>query len=649
MRNWNFSHIDFSTYPTYTGNDLGMRYSPKNTVIKVWSPVAKKITLRIYTTGEGGYPIRIDKFSFEKNGVWKIDLRGDYHGMYYTIQVFDGQWLDEIPDMYAKAVGVNGKRALVADMHTLSPKDWEKDQGPHINSITDCIIYETHVRDFSIAADSGMKYKGKFLAFTERGSQNAYGQPTGLDHLKELGMTHVHLLPVNDYQTVDEKNPDKQYNWGYDPLHFHALEGSYATNPYDGRIRIKEFKALVQSLHEAGIGVILDMVLNHTYFTRISVFNQTVPGYFYRQTPNGDFSNASGCGNELASEREMVRKYIVDSVRFWLEEYHIDGIRFDLMGTLDIETMGHIRKACNQIRPGILLYGEGWTAGQSPLDDHLRATKFNVKKLDNIAVFNDDLRNALKGTGAQQTGKGFLHGKTMSEEIIKFGVAGSIQHPGICFDYIEGLKNAWAAHPSQCINYVSCHDNYTLYDQLCLSLPDIAEESLKKTVKLAGAIILTAQGIPFLHSGQEFMRTKQEHPNSYNAPDSVNRIEWNRKHQFADVFTYYQNLIKIRKTHPAFRMSDANMVRKNLQFCTNYQPGIVCFVLNGKAMLDSWEEIFVVFNTNHQPVKVFVPKGKWQICVQEDIFNDEGINEFLEETINVAPISMLILAKIQNV
>jgi pullulanase len=462
MRAWKFNHIDFSIYPNYEGNDLGVFWTPEKTSVKIWSPTAKMVEFRLYKDGKTGEAFHKTQLQASGQGTWSTILTGDYEGKFYTFRIDDGEWLEETPDIYVRCVGVNGLRGMIFNPAKTNPEGWENDKKPELKHFTDAVIYETHVRDFSISESSGIEHKGKFLGFTEDDVQSPDGLATGLSHLKELGITHVHLLPVNDFFTVDEEKPLEKYNWGYDPLHYNAIEGSYATNPYDGTSRIREFKKLVQALHSAGIGVVLDVVYNHTYFAKESVFNQTVPGYFYRQKPDGSFANASGCGNELATERTMVRKYIIDSLKYWAEEFHIDGFRFDLMGIYDIETMKAIRK----VLPNLLLYGEGWTGDQSPMPEEQRAVKANISQLPGIAVFNDDFRDALKGNHSSKKTKGFVSGLDLREEAVKFGIVAAINHPQIVYDYVETSKKPWAAQPEQCVNYASCHDNFTLWDKL---------------------------------------------------------------------------------------------------------------------------------------------------------------------------------------
>ena len=648
MRDWKFNHIDFSIYPFYEGNDLGVTWTPEKTTVKIWAPTAKMIEFRLYKDGKTGEAFHKTQLQAIGNGVWSTVLTGDYQGKFYTLKINDGEWLAETPDMYARCVGINGKRGLIYDPRKTNPENWENDKGPALRSFTEAVIYETHVRDFSISESSGIQHKGKYLGFTEENTLTEKGLATGLSHLKELGITHLHLLPVYDFFTVDEEKPLEKYNWGYDPLHYNALEGSYATDPYDGTTRIKEFKKLVQTLHSNGIGVILDVVYNHTYFAKESVFNQTVPGYFYRQKKDGSFSNASGCGNELATERAMVRKYIVDSLKYWADEFHIDGFRFDLMGIYDLKTMKTIRHELDRINHGMLLYGEGWAADQSPMPEEKRAVKRNIPQLPGIAAFNDDLRDALKGNHSSKKTKGFVSGLELREEAVKFGVVGAVHHPQIVYDYVESSKQPWAGDPGQCVNYASCHDNYTLWDKLKSSCPKATDEELRKMMKLSGALVITSQGIPFLHAGVEFCRTKGGHGNSYKSPDSVNQIDWNRKEEFADVFSYYKNLIEMRKNHPAFRMSQTAQVQNNIKFCTQYKIGVVAYCIDGRAMNDSWKDIILIFNGSRKDAVIPLPEGIFKIAVKGDEFSAENQEDMVSGEIKADPVSMTVLVKTEN-
>lgn len=645
MRNWHFNHIDFSTYPHYTGDDLGVRWHPEKTTFRIWAPGARVVELRLYSTGKGGKPLKIIQMTRGEQGTWRHEEPGNFSGVFYTFQINDGEWLHEVPDPYARAVGVNGFRGMIFNPDNTNPIDWENDHGPRFHSFTDWIIYEVHVRDFSISENSGIVNKGKYLGFTELNTITPAGERSGLSHLKEMGITHIHLLPVNDFQSVDDEFPLLKYNWGYDPQHFNAPEGSYSTNPYDGTVRISELKQLVKAVHNQGIGIILDMVYNHTWLTKGSVLNQTVPGYYYRQNHDGSFSNASGCGNEVATERYMVRKFIIDSLKYWTNEYHIDGYRFDLMGIYDNDTMRHIRYEMDKIDPLIFLYGEGWAADSSPMPEYRRAIKKNIPHLPGIAAFDDDMRDALKGNHGLKTSLGFVSGLTLREEAIKFGVVAATWHPQIVYSFVESSVEPWAGEPSQCVNYASCHDNYTLFDKITMSLPAANDNELRRMVKLAGAVILTSQGIPFLQAGMEFCRTKGGAGNSFNASDMVNKLDWSRKSFYKDVTGYYRKLIQLRKNHPVFRLPTAEMIRKNLNFCIEYKTGVVAYCLNGKEAGDIWQQVLVFYNGNREMITVKIPKTGFRLIAFEDEINENGIATIESEFVDVAPSSMTLLAR----
>ncbi|MCW0482621.1 type I pullulanase [Gaoshiqia sediminis] len=644
MRNWKFNHIDFSTFPFYGGNDLGVFLTEKGASIKIWTPTAQAVQFLVYRQSHGGTPIRIDELVPSEQGCWKLELDGDLAGLYYTFRVNDGDWLNETPGVDARAVGGNGKRGLFFRPEETNPEGWESDKPVVLENPVDAILYELHIRDFSIAPGSGMTNKGKYSAFMEAETRSPEGLATGISHLKELGITHVHLLPVADFFSVDELHPNEKYNWGYDPLNYNTPEGSYATNP-ENTSRITEFKQLVLSLHDAGIGVVMDVVYNHTGYTRRSWFNQTVPGYYYRQNRSGGFSNASGCGNEIASERAMVRKFMVDSVCYWATEFHIDGFRFDLMGIHDTQTMNEIRAALDLLRPGILIYGEGWTADQSPLAEQYRAVKANVSQLDRVACFNDDFRDALKGNNFDGNGKGFVNGKTLHEEAIKFGIAAACYHPQIVYSYVESSSYAWAQEPWQCVNYVSCHDNYTLFDKLKQSCPEVAPERIKRMHMLAVALVLTSQGIPFLHAGVEFCRTKYGNHNSYKSPDKINQLDWSRKKEYQDVFLYIKKLIELRKSFPGFRLRSASDIHRHLIFSPVYQVGVVSYGLDCVVNEYDWRSMQLIFNARETEVEVELPQnGHWTILALEDLIDLRGMQRLETNTVSVPPVSMMILA-----
>ena len=632
----------YDAYPVYTGNDLGLTYHPGNSTFKIWSPTSERSQLLFYKEGIGGEAISINEMQQSINGTWTSVISDNIIGQFYVFRVMiGGQWLQEVPDPYAKAVGINGRRARVVNMHQTNPVNWEKDKSPVFKNKTDAILYELHIRDASIADNSGIKHKGKYLGLTESGTKNPDGYSTGLDHIRKLGVTHVHLLPVYDFYSLDESKTEKpQYNWGYDPLNYNTPDGFYSTNAADGISRIKEFKKLVQSLHQNGLRVVMDVVYNHTRLTEGSYFNQLVPGYYYRQTIDGKFSNATACGNETASERAMMRKFMVESMLYWVNEYHIDGFRVDLMGVHDIETMNLISRELHKIKPDILIYGEGWTADSSPLPDSLRALKKYVYKLDKIAVFSDDIRDGIKGSVFEHEEKGFASGKPGMEESIKFGVVAACKHPQVDYSKVKYSKAAFANEPFQTITYAECHDNHVLWDKLNISTKDASENERKEMYKLALSIVLTSQGIPFLHAGTEFLRSKKGVENSFESPDSINAIDWNLKSKNIDVYEYVKELIHIRKSHPAFRMKTGNEIATHIQFIENLSDGIVAYHINGAAVGDSWKNIFVILNGSGKERHIPLSKGTWTIS----IFNNrKANNNKAEGSFTVTPYSCAVL------
>ena len=616
----------YDSYPVYAGNDLGLSYSTLQSFFRIWAPTAQEVKLFLYDTSSSHEPGSFN-MKKDKNGTWILLLKGDKKSMKYSFRAkINGVWLNEVTDPYTKAADVNGQHGVILDLKKTNPAGWEKDLSPAFSPLsarrgvgfslrsfsvgggeaTDAIIYELHIRDASIAANSGITNKGKFIGLTETGTVNKEGLSTGLDHLKELGVTHIHLLPFFDYNSVDESKPDKpQYNWGYDPLNYNVPEGSYSTDANNAIARIKEFKQLVQSFHKNGLRVVMDVVYNHTALTEQSNFNQLVPGYYYRQTKDGKFSNATACGNETASERPMMRKFILESMKYWVQEYHIDGFRIDLMGVHDIATMNIISKELHKVKPGILLYGEGWTAGASPLPDSLRAIKKNVSKLDRIAVFSDDIRDGIKGSVFDHADKGFASGKPGMEESIKFGIVAACKHPQVDYSKVNYSKAAFAKEPYQTVTYAECHDNHLLWDKLRISAKDATEAERKEMHKLALSIVLSSQGISFLHAGTELLRSKKGVENSYDSPDSINAIDWNLKSKNIDVFDYVQYLIKMRKDHPAFRMKTAKEIAANILFREKTEPGTIVYEINGSAVGDKWRKVLVCFNGTgkNKPVK----------------------------------------------
>lgn len=608
--------LPFDQYPVYKGKDLGLSYAPTHSRFRIWSPPAEQAQLLLYRNDSNQSPFKTIDLQKGANGDWYTTLKGDWKGVFYTFRVKIGNtWNKEVTDPYARAVGINGQRAIVIDLKDSDPPGWNKDKSPGFsknNRPTDAIIYELHIRDASIDSSSGIRHKGKFTGLAEPGTKTKDGLSTGLDHLKELGVTHIHLLPFFDYNSVNERRPDSlQYNWGYDPLNYNAPEGSYSTDPCDGISRIKELKQMIAAFHHAGLRVIMDVVYNHTALTEGSSFNQLVPGYYYRHNADNSFSNATACGNETASERPMMAKFMLESVLYWAKEYHIDGFRFDLMGVHDIATMNRISDSLHQIRPDILLYGEGWTAGNSPLPDTERALKQHASRLHHIAVFNDDIRDGIKGSVFDINDRGFASGKSGMDESVKSGIAAACPHPQVDYKKVNYSKSPYADAPDKVINYCECHDNNTLWDKLALSCQGVSAEDRKKMHTLALAIVLTSQGIPFLHAGTEFLRSKKGMDNSYKAGDSINAINWNLKSSNGDIEHYIQSLIALRKKHPAFRMTTAAQIARYLRFDEKAPSGTIIYTINGAALHDHWSRIWIAFNGTAKEQTAILPPGAW--------------------------------------
>lgn len=616
-------YATYELYPVRTGNLIEMETSPGETKFMLWSPTADEVRVMLYDAAEGGHAYETVKMEVAEDGTWSATVHKNLIGKFYTFNVkINDKWQGDTPGINARAVGVNGKRAAIIDWNKTNPEGWERDQRPPLKSPADMVIYEMHHRDLSVDSTSGIKHKGKFLALTERGTVNSAKQSTGIDHLIELGITHVHLLPSFDYASIDEKNlNDNQYNWGYDPLNYNVPDGSYATDPFQPEKRIKEFKQMVQALHKAGIRVIMDVVYNHTFSTNESNFERTVPGYFYRKKPDGTLANGSGCGNETASERPMMRKFMIESVLYWIKEYHIDGFRFDLMGVHDIETMNEIRKAVNEVDPTICIYGEGWAAEAPQYPADSLAMKANVSHIPGVAAFSDELRDALCGPIGEKRKGGFLAGVPGDEMSVKFGLVGAIAHPQVYCDSVNYSKKPWAEQPTQMISYVSCHDGLCLADRLKASMPGATPEQLARLDKLAQTIVFTSQGIPFIYAGEELMRDKKGVDNSYNSPDAVNAIDWRWKTTNADVFMYYKHLIELRKSHPAFRMGDAEMIRKHLVFLPVTGKNLVAFHLKGNANGDRWMDIIVAFNSRTTPASLTIPTGKYTVVCKDGMID----------------------------
>lgn len=637
----------YDKYPSYYGSDLELVYTPEQSVFTLWAPSADRVRLNLYASGEGGDPeehVEMEKAGY---GTWRVHIDRDLKGSFYTFQIEkNGKWLNETPGIWAKAVGINGNRAAVIDWNETNPDGWKSDRSPELKMYSDIILYELHHRDFSIAPDSGIENKGKFLALTETGTKTPEGEATGLDHLKELGVTHIHILPSFDFATVDETKLDENhYNWGYDPKNYNVPDGSYSTDPANPVVRIREFKEMVKSLHQNGFRIVLDVVYNHTASTDHSNFDLTVPGYFYRQNADGSYSNASGCGNETASEREMVRHYIIESVKFWAREYHIDGFRFDLMGIHDIETMNHLRSELLEIDPTIFVYGEGWVAADSPLPFEQRAVKENVGQMEGIGVFNDEFRDGLKGSTFDEQEPGYASGNINGHfEPVKYGIVGGTDHPQVDYGGLLYCNAPYAGAPSQMINFVSCHDGYTLVDKLKLSVQgDHAADELIPIDKLVHTVLLTAQGIPFIRSGEEIMQDKQGEPNSYKSPDSINRIDWSLKAKNREVFDFIRGLIALRKAHPAFRIPTVEGLQQWLRFMDTGDSGVIAYTLGEHANNDEWKEILVAYNGNRHEAEIGIPEGEWNVVCRNGQIDPEGKDRLPGGSVKIAASSALIL------
>ncbi len=638
---------EFDKYNTYYGNDLGAIIDGDITRFKVWSPCSYCVFINIYADGEGQNLVESLPMRRIENGVWYIEFARSLDGYFYTYTYEYDMKRFEGTDVYAKACGINGKRSAVVDLGTTNPDGWEEHKRPKLNSHTDAIIYEAHVRDFSIDPSSGVseQNRGKFLAFTEK-KTTCGSSATCLSHLKALGVTHVQLLPIFDFCTVDEAHPEKrEYNWGYDPLNYNCPEGSYSTNPYDPKCRIRELKQLIMSLHEAGIGVVMDVVYNHTYFTEKSAFHLAQP-YYYHRTKMGRFTNGSGCGNETASDHKMMQKFILDSVLYWAKEYKLDGFRFDLMGLIDIDTVNLIRDKLNELDPSILMYGEGWTGGESALNATKLSYKFNSYSFGRVGLFNDNLRDAVKGSTFDTANKGYVSGNFYETTIVKRGLVGSVPHHDI-----DGYMEAcWAFEPTQAINYVEAHDNLTLWDKLSICGAEFSDAERIAMDKLSAALVMFSQGIPFLQLGQDFLRSKPK-PNvpadaklneryewdSYNSPDFTNSIKWQQKDENKAVFNYYRALIRFRKAHPLFRLSNKQEIDQRISFPDSGDLNIIIERLEGED-----ETLYLVVNP-------YTEKRTTHIGVSYRIIFDELGNEgeeILNSEVTVPPLCAIVLKQV---
>ena len=613
-----------------------MSYTPERTTFEVWGPTAESAVVRLYDGDSLAQEIAMTRGD---SGLWRATAEGDQRGRLYTFQLtVDGKTLKETAGIFAKAVGVNGDRGAIIDLRNTDPEGWSEDRAPEVKP-SERVIYEMHYRDMTAHASAGSKYPGKYLGMAERGTRSAEGLATGLDHIVELGVTHVHLLPTADFGSIDESKPSDQYNWGYEPKNYSTPEGTYSTNAADPEARIRELKCLVKAVHDAGLCVVLDVVYNHTTSTENCGFELTVPGYFYRMREDGTFADVSGCGNETASDKPMMQKYIVESLEYWVKEYHIDGFRFDLMAIHDIETMNLIRKRLEALNPNILLYGEGWAASAPLYDESKLAFKRYTYQMPGVAAFSDDIRDALRGKLDLSAG-GFVHGVEGNKEALKFGIVAGVEHPEV--DHAE----AWTIDPSQHVSYVSCHDDHNLRDRFEHISPEASEQELLKMVRLAQFGVFTSQGIPFIFCGEELFRSKHGEKNTYNMPDKYNAIDWSLKRRYNDLVEYYKGLIALRKAHPAFALESGDQVRKHLKFIECDNATAVGFVLDELEGIDSAKRIVVLMNGSRESVEFAIPKGSYRWITDGERWTLNG-GDAVESngTVTVAPISGVILAE----
>ncbi|MGG5791458.1 type I pullulanase [Bacillus cereus] len=624
---------EFDNLFYYGGNDLGNMYTPQETKFRLWAPTASEAKLVTYKKWSDNIGTEINMQQGEK-GTWKAELKGNQKGLFYTYKVKIGDKWTEAVDPYVRAASVNGDKGAVVDLEETNPKKWKANKKPKFKNPEDAIIYELHVRDLSIQPESGIKQKGKYLGVTEKGTKGPEGVKTGLDHMKDLGVTHVQLLPIFDYASVNEENLNEpQYNWGYDPKNFNVPEGSYSTNPYEPTVRITELKQMIQTLHDNNLRVVMDVVYNHMYNAAESNFHKLVPGYYYRYNEDGTLANGTGVGNDTASERKMMRKFMVDSVTYWAKEYNLDGFRFDLMGIHDYETMNEIRKAINQIDPSIILHGEGWDLN-TPLAAELKANQKNAEKMKGIAHFNDNIRDGLKGSVFEEKENGFVNGKENMEDRIKKGITAGIDYDTNTSTYQD---------PEQVLTYVEAHDNHTLWDKLELTNPGDSEEVRKQMHKLSSSILVTSQGIPFLHAGQEFMRTKYGDHNSYKSPDSINQMDWLRRAAFNNEVEYMKGLIDLRKKYPAFRMTSAEQIKTHVSFIDT-PKNVVAYKIDGKGNGNKSDSFMVAHNANREAVDITLPsKGPWKVLVDGKQAGSKTLYVVHDNKIKVPALSSLVL------
>ena len=630
--NLNYSSAAFEAKYTYSGMDLGATWSAEKTVFRLWAPTADSVTINLYRSGTAGTADLLEQLAMKADtcGTWVAEKGGNLNGIYYTYLVNVEGSTAEVCDPYARTTGVNGHRAMILDLSATNPEGWAQDAAPHSGkSITDAVISELHVRDLSMDSSSGITHKGKFLGLSETGTTTPNGIPTGLDYFKALGVTHIHLLPVYDFGFTDESLAEPQYNWGYDPVNFNVPEGSFSTDPFHGEVRVQEMKQMVKALHDNGLNVIMDVVYNHVYHDQPFCFNQIVPGYFSRIDEEGNWSNGSFCGNDTASERSMVRKYIVDSVNYWADEYHIDGFRFDLVGLIDVQTINEIVETVRSKHPHVIFYGEGWnmpTKVTKP--DTELAIQPNSPKTPNFAFFSDTLRDLMRGSIQEHTAAGYISGAATSRDDLDASFMG---------------MPMWAAEPSQCINYVSCHDNHSLFDRIALSSPDADRNHRIRMNNLAAAFSILSQGTPFFQAGEEMLRTKPDgkggfDENSYRSSDAVNALKWDTLHlpEYQTNVAYYKGLLAFRKANPALRLQTRKDVLSTVKPVPVKDPQVAAYLID--------QRIFVIFNASTKPVRIALPEGTWNLNIYENRAGTESLSR-IEGEIQAAPVAATVLTR----
>lgn len=606
-------------------------YTPEKTTFTFWSSVAEKMEVRLYNTYDAA-EFDVITLQEQEGDFWTATIKGDQVGKFYTVCSYQGgEWGQESPGIFAKAVSVNGQKAAIVDMNTTNPEGWENDQRPAMTDMTDIVVYETHMRDFTISDQSGITNKGKFVAMTETGAKTTDGLTSGIDHLKELGITHIQILPMYDYGSVDETTLAlNKYNWGYDPVNYNVPEGGYSTNPYDPTTRIREAKAMIQALHAAGIRVVMDVVYNHTFSVEGCALGRVVPNYFYRMNEDGTYANGSGCGNETASDKEMMRKFMVESVCYWAREYHIDGFRFDLMGIHDQETMRQIRAALDEIDPTIITYGEGWAAMAPAYPYEQLAMKQWTYTMPRVGAFSDDIRNALIGSPFDHH-RGFASGNTDAREAVRNGL---VAYP------------EWSGEPMQHVSYITCHDNYCLRDRIEAAAGEETEATKLRMNKLAQTAVMVSQGMTFFYGGEELFRTKQGIENSYQSPDSINTIPWENKKLYSDLYQYYCEIIKIRRQHKGFRLGTAELVKNHVEFPETTQEGLIIYRIKDLQGIDTAASLIVLLNGTAEAIEAEIPQATYTVLAQDAQANANGMGTIEAGKVQVAPYSATILAEI---